>query len=272
MPDSCSPECSYNFTYAAPALRCTDLQPDQIDDGVNEIYRFVNRTFQSPPAAYLLAYDALSVGAGYQSSPLNFTVDNTATNVTDQYTWTLAYVPFLASNAADGALINAAGSSCVFYNATHVARTHYFNGTQESSVQVTEFHQPLNTTYMAQRGFAGTLTENSTQPGFFSPGVGGQVHLLAIADAISTHLKGDLLIDGHFNTLTSTTLLTETSIFEPYNIETLAQVHSANPGMNTTAGVTNISQGGISERSSFISQLMVDDFSLAGSRCECDPG
>jgi hypothetical protein len=116
------------------------------------------------------------------------------------------------------------------------------------------------------------LFENSTQSGLFSPGVGGQVHLLAIADAISTHLNGELLIDGHFSTLTSTTLLTETSIFEPYNIETLAQVHSANPGMNTTAGVTNISQGEISERSSFVSQLMVDDFSLAGSRCECDPG
>ncbi|KAJ7099799.1 hypothetical protein C8R44DRAFT_354667 [Mycena epipterygia] len=81
MPDGCSPECEYHITYAAPALRCSDLQPNQIDDGVQDIYRFVPRTFESPPSAYLLAYDALSVGAGYASSPLNFTVQNDATAV-----------------------------------------------------------------------------------------------------------------------------------------------------------------------------------------------
>ncbi|KAJ6484470.1 hypothetical protein C8R47DRAFT_1131480 [Mycena vitilis] len=229
MPDGCSPQCSYYFTYAAPAVRCTDLQPDEIDDGVQDIYRFVSRTFQDPPAAYLLAYDALSVGAGYQSSP---------------YSWTLAYVPFLASNVVDGALISASGSVCVFYNATHLAHTHYFNGTQESSVTVTEFHEPLNTTY-EQGGFALDWLANSTQferGPMFLPGIGGQIHLLAMADSISAHLNGFLKIDGHFGTLTTTTLLTETNIFEPYDVEALAQVHSANPRMNTTASVTNVSQ------------------------------
>ncbi|KAJ7241684.1 hypothetical protein B0H12DRAFT_1221488 [Mycena haematopus] len=245
IPDGCSPECSYNFTYAAPALQCTDLQADQIADGVDATYRFVNRTFQNPPAAYLLAYDALSVGAGYQSSPLNFTVQNEATNVTDQFTWTLAYVPYLAANTADNALINASGAACVFYNATHTAYAHYFNGTQETSVTVTAFHEPLNTTYrQANSGFAGTsLFANSAQPGsVFSPGVGGQVHLLAIADAISTHLQGSLIIDGHFNTLSSTTLVTETNLFEPYDVETLSAIGNANAGINTTAVVKDISQ------------------------------
>ncbi|KAJ7187903.1 hypothetical protein C8R46DRAFT_1241307 [Mycena filopes] len=241
MPEGCAPECSYSFTYVAPALRCTDLQPDQIADGVEPTYRFVPRTFQDPPAAYLLAYDALAVGAGYQSSPLNFTVANTASHVTDQYTCTLAYVPYLASNAEDGALINAAGSVCTFYNATHVAKTHYFNGTQQSSVSVTEFHNPLNTTYR-QQGFAPDLFAGSADRGVvFSPGVGSQVHLLAMADSLTTHLAGNLII-GRFGALTSTTMLTETNIFEPYNVETLAQVGSANPGMNTTAPVTNVSQ------------------------------
>lgn len=241
MPEGCSPECSYNFTYAAPAIRCIELQPDQIDDGALPTYRWVPRTFQNPPAAYLLAYDSQSSGSGYQSSPLNFTVQNQANSVTDQYSWTLAYVPYLASNAVDGALINASGSQCVFYNATHNARTHYFNGTQESSVTVTEFHEPLNTTYTVTSSFAVDLL---AQPGVFLPGVGGQVHLLAMADAISAHLEGSLIIDGHFNSLAITTLLTETTIFEPYNVETLGQLTAQNPGINTTASVTNVSIGG----------------------------
>ncbi|KAJ7241687.1 hypothetical protein B0H12DRAFT_1236931 [Mycena haematopus] len=244
IPDGCSPECSYNFTYTAPALQCTDLQPDQIDDGVNPGYRFANRTFQDPPAAYLLAYDAISVGGGYKSSPLNFTVQNEATNVTDQFTCTLAYLPYLAAANSGAQIINASGAACVFYNATHTAYAHYFNGTQESSVTVTAFHEPLNTTYrQVDRGFGGTsLFANSTQPGsVFSPGVGGQVHLLAIADAISTHLEGSLTID-HFGTLASTTLMMETSLFEPYDAETLNELGSANPGINTTAVVKDISQ------------------------------
>ncbi|KAK7042537.1 hypothetical protein R3P38DRAFT_319754 [Favolaschia claudopus] len=237
MPDGCEPECSYNFSYTAPAVRCTELQPDQIDDGVDASYRFVNRTFQSPPAAYLLAYDALSVGAGYRSSPLNFTVQNEPGK---PYTWTLAYVPYLAENAADGALINASGSACVFYNATYQARTHYFNGTQESSTSILEFHDPLNTTYRSGiQGFGTNFVQSSD---LFQPGVGAHIHLLAMADAISGHLQGSLTIDGHFGYVQSSTLLTETNIFEPYNVLTLSQVGSANPGLNTTAAAPNVSQ------------------------------
>ncbi|KAJ7099801.1 hypothetical protein C8R44DRAFT_888488 [Mycena epipterygia] len=134
------------------------------------------------------------------------------------------------------------GSVCTFYNATHVVSTHYFNGTQESHVSVVDFHDPLNTTYRLS-GFTPNLFTDSKQPDlFFSPGVGSHVHLLAMADSLSAHLKGSLIIDGHFGTLTTTTLITETNIFQPYNTESLAQVHSQILGMNTTAHVTNVSQ------------------------------
>ncbi|KAJ7446104.1 hypothetical protein FB451DRAFT_1292179 [Mycena latifolia] len=233
MPDGCSPECQYNITYAAPAIRCSDLQADQIDDGVNPIYRFVQRVFQDPPSAYLLGYDSQSTGSGYQTSPLNFSVSNDAT--ASAYTWTLAYVPYLASNGDEGALINAAGSVCTFYNATYVASTHYVNGTQSTRVSVSEFHNPLNTTYRnGDNLFAGA--------NLYSPGVGSHVHLLVMADAISAHLEGSLLIDGHFETLATTTLLTETNIFKPYDVDGLSQIHSQIYGLNTTAAVTNVSQ------------------------------
>ncbi|KAJ6599739.1 hypothetical protein DFH09DRAFT_1355836 [Mycena vulgaris] len=238
MPEGCSPECEYNITYSAPAIRCSDLLPDQIDDGVLPMYRYVQRVFQDPPAAYLKGYDAESIGSGYNTSPLNFTVQNVASNVTEQYSWTLAYVPYLASNGDVGALINAAGSVCTFYNATHVASTHYFNGTQESRVSVVEFHDPLNTTYR-MNSFTMDLTSGTA--GVFAPGIGSHIHLLAMADAVSKHLEGSLVF-GHYSTLTTTTLLTETNIFKPFDVDGSGQVQSQIYGLNTTASVTNVSQ------------------------------
>ncbi|KAJ7703989.1 hypothetical protein B0H17DRAFT_1040310 [Mycena rosella] len=229
MPQGCAPECTYEFTYAAPAIRCSDLKPDQIADGVfSTETRWVPRVFEEPPSAYLTGYDAPSTSTGYQTAVLNFTVQNDATNISDQYGWTLAYVPFLPSNVLEeGVLINAAGSVCTFYNATHTASTHYFNGTQESRVSVSEFHNPLNTTYRA--GSSDTLDMTA-------PGVGSNVHLLIMADSISTHLEGSFIIE-HFS-IATTTLLLETNIFEAWNGN-----ESAPLGLNTTAAVTNISQG-----------------------------
>ncbi|KAJ7446674.1 hypothetical protein FB451DRAFT_1536862 [Mycena latifolia] len=207
MPDGCSPECEYNITYAAPALRCTDLSPDQIDDGIQDSARWVSRTFQSPPSAYLTGYD------GYLTSgtaSLNFTTqdkyatgENDSTILNKQYQWTLAYLPYSASNLDDGVTVNAAGSVCIFYNATHEVYTHFFNGTQESRVSVTEYFNPLNTTYKSgqmdfyyvdgNRDNAAAGVEGVS----FAPGIGPQVHLLSIADALSDHLNGEIVRNGH---------------------------------------------------------------------------
>ncbi|KAJ7033135.1 hypothetical protein C8F04DRAFT_1396181 [Mycena alexandri] len=224
MPEGCSPECQYELTYEAPALRCTDLQPDQIDDGVNAIYRFAPRIFQDPPAAYLLAYDAESTSGGYKSS---------------SYTCTLAYVPYLASNTEDGALINATGSVCTFYNATHVARTHCFNGTQESSVSVTDFRNPLNTTYRAT-GFTANLFTNSSQSGvLFS-----ESSAFACDGGCARHASGGLSDYWAF------------CIFEPYNVKTLQATGNVNPGMNTTAAVIN---GNVSQADAMLSESVPSD-------------
>ncbi|KAF7318754.1 hypothetical protein HMN09_00387700 [Mycena chlorophos] len=247
IPAGCAPECTYNFTYSAPGVQCTDLQPDQISDGVSSTYQFVPRNFTNPPAAYLLAYDALSVGSGYESSPLNFTVSNTPGSDASSYgyTWTLAWVPFDAANAGSGdnVLINATGSACTLMNASYAATTRYFNGSQSTTTRVTDWHQPLNTSYKLSYG-TNNLFNGSADPGVvFGPGIGAQVHLLAIADAISAHLQGDLLVDGHTGVLQSTTMIAETSLFEPYNVVSLSQVTSQNPGMNATGGVKSVSQG-----------------------------
>jgi hypothetical protein len=257
IPEGCSPECQYNITYSAPAIQCTDLQPNQIDDGItDDRTRPVSRVFQDPPAAYLLYYD--SSLDQQQKTALNFsTVDryhdsNTLfadpdLNVTtDQYVWTLTFVPFLASNENNGALINATGSVCVFYNATHQAQTHFFNGTQETTVSVVEYHEALNTTF---KGPYALYSENGDGnapaagvPGVtYAPGIGAHVHPLAMVDAMNGVLAGFISRDpitGVF--LASQTRITETNLFQPLD-ESYPGIMF--PGMNVSTSVTNISVG-----------------------------
>ncbi|KAF7300916.1 hypothetical protein MKEN_01318300 [Mycena kentingensis (nom. inval.)] len=249
IPPGCAPECTYNFTYVAPAVRCADIPPEAIDDGVNAMYRHVPRNFTDPPAAYLLAYDALSVGAGYRSSPLNFTISNQPTlNGDFAYTWTLAWLPFRPENNEDsangsgGVLINATGSQCTMLNATYAATARYSNGTQTTTVEVLEYHQPLNTSYKQSFSAFNVYPSEADVGVRFKSGFGAHLHLLAIADAISQHLAGELVVDAHTNVLTSTTFIAETGVFEPYDVVSLNGVSSVNPGMNTSAGITNVSR------------------------------
>ncbi|KAJ7875123.1 hypothetical protein B0H14DRAFT_3130829 [Mycena olivaceomarginata] len=241
MPDGCSPQCEYNFTYIAPALRCSDIHSNQIDDMVgDDRYRSTPRVFEDPPSAYLMGYDGLD----YQRSSLNFTVQNYASAASDHYNWTLAYLPYSASNGDLGVPINATGSQCTFYNATHIASTHFFNGTQESRVSVVEFHAPLNTTYKSPDSsgyYATALTplDGSADSTQFLPGVGSHVHLLAIADSLSAHLEGSILIDGHSGVLLApTTMMMETNLFVPYG-----SADDPMMGIRTTEHVRNVSQG-----------------------------
>ncbi|KAF8208091.1 hypothetical protein K438DRAFT_1961609 [Mycena galopus ATCC 62051] len=160
-----------------------------------------------------------------------------ATTDNDQYTWTLACVPFLASNVATGVLINASGA-CVFYDATQIAQTHYFNGTPESSVTVTDLFAPIFVLH------------------------------LHTADAVSTHwVAGSLIIGGHFDTFSTTTLVTETS-FLSRMISRHWRGCTVDPGMNVsqalqdllanaTLGVVNLATGNISEAASVKLQDLV---------------
>ncbi|KAJ7832927.1 hypothetical protein B0H13DRAFT_2111782 [Mycena leptocephala] len=247
IPDGCSPECEYNITYTAPALRCSDLAPDQIDDelGLEPTHRYVPRVFQNPPSAYLQAYDGYLTSG---SAGLNFTAqDDWVPGSSDTYGLTLAYVPYVASNANDGALINAAGSLCTFYNATHQLYTHFVNSTQETRVSVIEFLNPLNTTYKAGESFMNYFHENGSPDGpdagvegvSFAPGIGAQAHLLAMADAFTQHLTGEIWRDGHTGVLTSTTSLTETNLMPPFVSPSL---ETQFPGLNMSSSISNISQ------------------------------
>ncbi|KAJ7894517.1 hypothetical protein B0H14DRAFT_2683449 [Mycena olivaceomarginata] len=245
-----SPECNYDITYVAPALRCSDLQPSQISDGILDSERFVSRVFDDPPSAYLLGYDGHALSVNEQESALNFTVQNAATLTSSLYNLTLAYVPYSASNGDKGALINAAGSTCTFYNASHLASTHYFNGTQESRVSVVEFHDPLNTIYRhldaGPKPVIGpvSLFVNSTSPDTFGPGIGTHVHLLAMADSLSQRLQGSVIIDGFHGDLNTTTFMMQTNIFEPYSVDSLRTggVAGSRLCINTTRPCHHVSQ------------------------------
>ncbi|KAF8142725.1 hypothetical protein K438DRAFT_2111765 [Mycena galopus ATCC 62051] len=242
IPEGCEPECQYNITYSAPAIQCTDLQPNQIDDGEPDSDRAVSRVFQDPPAAYLFGYD--SVRSQLQKTALNFsTVDrfhdltfgDADPNVmTDQYVWTLAFVPFLAANENEGTLINATGSVCVFYNATHQAQTHFFNDTQETTVSVVEYQEALNTTF---KGASYALySENGDGEGAAAgvPGVTMRRELVLM----STPWLCRNPDEGEF--LNNQTRITETNLFQPLDRSYYGLIF---PGMNVSTSVTNVSVG-----------------------------
>ncbi|KAF7328221.1 hypothetical protein MVEN_02561900 [Mycena venus] len=246
MPVGCGlADCAYNFTYSAPAVQCSDLAPDQIDDGLPDSTRFVSRVFQDPPAAYLMAYDSWKGES--VTAALNFTSSMGDNGASPLYVWTLAYVPFLASNANPGALINAAGSVCTFYNATYEARTHYVDGAQEVQVSVAEFHEPLNNTYRFSglNLYAAGGNPNASIVGVpgvsFAPGLGAHVHSLAMADAVTAHLAGSIEWSSHTALLISTdTLISETNMMSPIKPITFDYPIT---GLNISSSITNISQG-----------------------------
>ncbi|KAJ7456100.1 hypothetical protein FB451DRAFT_1407430 [Mycena latifolia] len=185
--------------------------------------RTVSRVFQSPPAAYLIDYDTIIAGA-LVTGLVNFTAagDNNALvspGDPDTFTRTIAYLPFAASNEDDGALINAAGSTCTFYNATHAARTHFVNGTQTSSVSVTEFHAPRGTRAHLQRRGRREWWARGGPRGGFAPGLGGPLHFFALADAMTARLLGAIIRDvqgaiGPLDPTGDVSLALETSLFE----------------------------------------------------------
>ncbi|KAF7349010.1 hypothetical protein MVEN_01422100 [Mycena venus] len=266
MPDGCAPECRYNFTYSAPALRCFDLTADQIDYGADDSRRLVpGRVFQNPPAAYLLNYDTKITKLG-GNGLLNFTGEGQYPASSDsgpEFNWTVSYVPFAASNLERGATINAAGATCTFYNATHDVQTHFVNGMQQLSVSVKEFHNTLD---ISQRSPGGGKVFNiggdavsgavaGARGVAFAPGFGGPLHFFAIADALTARLFGPIGrgIDGTLKTgavLTDTsnstepvpiTLVLDTNLFEsPFLYNDNLSFTQIFPGMNLSSQFTSL--------------------------------
>ncbi|KAJ6454775.1 hypothetical protein C8R47DRAFT_1329057 [Mycena vitilis] len=250
IPQGYAPECRYNITYFAPALRCSDLMSDQIDDraGPTGSGRIVPRTFQDPPAAWLAGYDLTLVGA-LSTGFVNFTAVGSRSQpaaASSEFTWTLAYLPFASSNADAGALIKAAGTACTFYNATHNTQTHFANGTQESSVSVVKFLEPLDTKKRYVPVFNEGGINNSNPyvgtPGVnFAPGLGSGLHYFAFADAMAARLLGVVQCDYHGTVSVTDTLVLETNLFEsPFGFN--ASDTQRFTGLNSSTSITNISQ------------------------------
>ncbi|KAJ7131493.1 hypothetical protein C8R43DRAFT_956994 [Mycena crocata] len=216
----------------APAILCTNLQPDQVDDGAPDGRRTVSRVFQDPPATYLLGYDTLTTSTG--QAVLNFTTldryhnGQDLTVPTEQYTWTLAFVPFQSANANTGALINAGGA------------------VPELSVSVVEYHDALNTSL---KSFSRKLynengdpfgAELGVQGVRYAPGMGGPMHTFALVDALNNILAGSISRDANTGVFTTTqTRVTEVNIFEP--LDSFYQGLQF-PGLNVSTSITNVSQ------------------------------
>jgi hypothetical protein len=192
IPSQCYPGCQYNVSYSAAALRCSDLDPYSISGGVPP-----EPTIQDPPVAYLSCYDHNCATTGI----LNFTVQEPLLDVNvsaamsaaerDRYGITLAYIPFSNNNGdfSSSDAGSARGSVCTFYNATYLAQVSYANSMQVNAVSVSEYHDPLNTTYkwdyILYDGNSSNPVGKSIDDSF-APGVGPNINLLTIAHRISS--------------------------------------------------------------------------------------
>lgn len=244
VPKQCAPECDYNVTYSAAALRCSDLAPNQIS---NADPRSASNS-QETPAAILSGYNLNVASPGV----LNFTIQirnisdvvspDTPAALRDHYGITLAFLPFNNTDFEnpDSPPI---GSQCTFYNATYAARVSFFNGTQANDVHVLEYHDPLNSSYLLNSVIVpDDDTSDYLSNDHFLSGVGAHVNLLAMADSISKHLVGEMrwgsvpgvfLYDGNADLILKTDLFN--MISNPIKLTT-----SLN--LNFAGGITNLSQ------------------------------
>ncbi|KAF8223346.1 hypothetical protein L208DRAFT_1412010 [Tricholoma matsutake] len=241
IPQDCAPECTYNVTYDAVALQCSDLKPDQIADGLT----LSTKPAPSSPLAYLFGYD----GNGSTFYVLNVSISDNSKNLVpigldpsqaaalsgrDQYGITLTYMTTSAIRARVPQ-----GSICTLYNATHLAQVSYANGTQVSSVRVVEYHNPLNTTYrLFNLTDPNAPSTTGDPPPQFAPGTGRHVNLLAMADSLMQYLQGTMYINGLTGALDyngTQTLITKTNLF---SINSTALSGTLDLG----EGITNVSQ------------------------------
>ncbi|KAF9061741.1 hypothetical protein BDP27DRAFT_1337696 [Rhodocollybia butyracea] len=138
--------CSYTFNYTAPALRCTDLSPEDIGNG----------TDPGDGTTVLINLDNWEwldvqnfVGTYNATSNLNRTGD-VPWNVwedTSIYDLTIACNPhFGVYNplALQDSELTPVGSTCTFWNATYSATTAFVNNTQSTSSQILSYNSPLS--------------------------------------------------------------------------------------------------------------------------------
>lgn len=152
-PSGCTGVCSYNFTYDAPALKCTDLDRSQIWDGRSNI------TSGEDIEATLLALYAVSESQGIYNAtssllplPADLIHSELGWQSLPSYNLTIATVTNFSGDAfqewSEGTTIqqlpNAIGSSCAFYAATYNASTTFENNTQTSSTRILSYNYPLS--------------------------------------------------------------------------------------------------------------------------------
>ncbi|KAJ7679444.1 hypothetical protein DFH06DRAFT_1121136 [Mycena polygramma] len=233
MPEGCAPECHYNITYFAPALRCSDLAPDQIDDRAGSIpgtcshfLVFISRQSRENPHKWpqklnVTVTDTQSVQfrrSRHASPEHSVEIDPPAA-------WLAGYDQELAGALTTGLV----------------------NFTAGSSVSVEEFHEPLNTTqrynHVFNEGGFNNSNPNVGIPGVrFAPGLGSGLHYFAFADAMAARLLGLVQCDFHGTINAGDTLVLETNLFEsPFGCN--ASETQRFTGLNSSASITNMSQG-----------------------------
>lgn len=211
IPSECAPSCDCTVIYDASGLKCYDLQPDQISDGVNETN--YESSWDRPPRpvedvqAYLTSYDddlaavfaVLNVTSQDASASVaNHTIFNSVTQTTSYdptaeqclYNVTVAYLP--CDQDTNRSIADAVGMVCTFYNTTYQADVSYSNGTQLSTVSILRYNAPLNTTLKLFIPYDDSDSAHTPADPFFDIELASGLNLIAMAEAFVKNMGGDL--------------------------------------------------------------------------------
>ncbi|KAJ4485237.1 hypothetical protein J3R30DRAFT_1328145 [Lentinula aciculospora] len=166
-PAGCGSSCTYNFTYAAPALNCTELSRQDIwPSGTNTSdSRLAFPLNTTDPNESLNEYFFYNSSFAFTASdPSKPDVSSSTVDVfyMENFNTTYDQALKLASQYPNPAQYDPRGAHCEYQNATYEAITTFSNNTQSSSVRVKELIGFLPIGHDADGPYSGTNTTNMT--------------------------------------------------------------------------------------------------------------
>ncbi|KAH7881657.1 uncharacterized protein C8R40DRAFT_58665 [Lentinula edodes] len=165
-PVGCGSSCTYNFTYSAPALNCTELSKQDIwPSGTNTSdSRLAFPLNTTDPNESLNEYFFYNSSFAFTSEPNTPNVSSSTLDVyyMENFNTTYDQALLLASQYPDPTQYNPRGAHCEYQNATYEATTTFLNNTQSSSVHVKELNGYLPIGHDADGPYPGTNTTNMT--------------------------------------------------------------------------------------------------------------
>ncbi|KAF9064817.1 hypothetical protein BDP27DRAFT_1229885 [Rhodocollybia butyracea] len=235
--------CSYTFNYSAPALRCTDLSPNDIGNGTdpgNGTAVLINLDDWELPdnRNFVGTYNATS--NLNRTEPIAFT---SVWNDTSPCDLTIACIPHFGVNnplALQDSELTPVGSTCTFWNATYSATTTFVNNTQTTSSQVLSYNSPISPSNCS---IDACINSWGGSTSILSPDANFAIASRAMAETFVDLFLGNLTFYGHTGTFLGAGETTSAQLTPLFSVNSTVDLWSfdlTSPSGNLSQGLTNL--------------------------------